>query len=174
MLKSRYLLFSALALFICPEVNAATDNPSDAQIAQIVVTANTLDADAGKMAKEKTKNAEITKFADSMVQAHTESNQEADALVKKLKVKPMPSSTAASMKLDSTKEMARLKSLSGAAFDKAYIDHEVAYHQKVLETMDKTLIPSAKNAELKMLLEKTRPVISAHLEHAKHLQSTLK
>jgi putative membrane protein len=66
-----------------------------------------------------------------------------------------------------------LSALSGAAFDKAYVDHEVAYHQQVLDAVDKTLIPNAKNAELKALLVKVRPAFVAHLEHARHLQSTL-
>jgi putative membrane protein len=66
-----------------------------------------------------------------------------------------------------------LTPLSGAAFDKAYIDHEVAYHQQVLDAVDKTLIPSATNAELKALLEKVRPAFVAHLTHAKELQASL-
>jgi putative membrane protein len=66
-----------------------------------------------------------------------------------------------------------LKQLKGAAFDKAYVDHEVAYHQQVLDAVDKALIPNAKNEQLKALLVKVRPAFVAHLEHAKHLQSTL-
>jgi putative membrane protein len=64
-----------------------------------------------------------------------------------------------------------LKTLSGAAFDKAYIDHEVAYHEAVLNALDKTLIPSAKNAELKALLVKVRPAFVAHLDMAKQIQA---
>jgi len=63
-----------------------------------------------------------------------------------------------------------LKGMKGHAFDKAYIDHEVAYHQAVLDAVDKVLIPNAKNVELKALLVKVRPAFVAHLEHAKHVQ----
>jgi putative membrane protein len=66
-----------------------------------------------------------------------------------------------------------LNAMSGAAFDKAHIDHEVAYHQQVLDAVDKTLIPSAQNGELKALLIKVRPAFVAHLEHAKQVQSSL-
>jgi putative membrane protein len=69
--------------------------------------------------------------------------------------------------------VAALKKLNGSAFDKAYVDHEVAYHQAVLDAVDSTLIPSAQNAELKALLVKVRPAFAAHLDHAKHLQSEL-
>jgi putative membrane protein len=63
--------------------------------------------------------------------------------------------------------------LKGAAFDKAYVDHEVVYHQQVIDAIDKTLIPSAQNAELKALLVKVRPAFIAHLDHAKHLQASM-
>jgi putative membrane protein len=69
--------------------------------------------------------------------------------------------------------MANLKKLKGAAFDKAYVDHEVAYHEAVLDAIDKVLVPSAQNAELKGLIVKVRPAFVAHLDHAKHLQETL-
>ena len=62
---------------------------------------------------------------------------------------------------------------SGAAFDRAYIDHEVAYHQQVLDAINNTLIPNAQNAELKALLQQTAPAIEAHLQHAKELQTPL-
>jgi putative membrane protein len=65
-----------------------------------------------------------------------------------------------------------LKKLSGNEFDRAYVDHEVAYHQSVLDALDKTLIPSARNAELRALLVKVRPAFVAHLEHAKKLQAS--
>jgi putative membrane protein len=71
------------------------------------------------------------------------------------------------------KNVTHLKTLNGADFDKAYIDHEVEYHQSVLDALDKTLIPGATNAELKALLEKTRPAFAAHLEHAKQVQGSL-
>jgi putative membrane protein len=88
-------------------------------------------------------------------------------------VKPADNPTSQSLKDGGKKNLANLKSLKGAAFDKAYIDHEVAYHQAVLDAVDKTLIPGASNAELKALLEKVRPAFVAHLEHAKQLQSSL-
>jgi putative membrane protein len=70
--------------------------------------------------------------------------------------------------------IAKLKGLKGDAFDKAYIDNEVTYHQAVLDAIDKTLIPNAKNDQLKDLLQKVRPAIDAHLQHAKQIQSALK
>ena len=96
------------------------------------------------------------------------------ALVTKLKVTPEDNATAKSLKSGGAENVAKLEKLSGAAFDRAYVDHEVAYHEQVLEAIDKTLIPSAQNAELKALLVAVRPAFVAHLDHARHIQATLK
>ena len=147
--------------------------PNDAQIAQIVVTANQVDINAGKLADTKAQAAEVKAFAKQMVTDHTAVNKSAVELVTKLHVTPEPSATADSLKKGGEENVAKLKTLSGSAFDKAYIDHEVAYHEAVLQALDKTLIPSAQNAELKALLVKVRPAFEAHLEHAKQIQAQL-
>ena len=157
-----------------PTAAAAPAGPTDPQIAAIVVTANTVDIDAGKFAESKTKNAEVKKFAAMMVTDHTSVNKSAVDLVTKLKVTPQENDTSRSLKKGGDDNLANLKTLTGKAFDKAYVDHEVAYHQAVLDAVDKTLIPSAKNAELKALLIKVRPAFVAHLAHAQQIQSTLK
>jgi putative membrane protein len=156
------------------EKAAAPAGPTDPQIAAIVVTANQVDIDAGKLAESKSKNKEVKKFGKMMVTDHSGVNKSAVDLVTKLKVTPEENDTSKSLKKGGDDNLANLKKLSGKEFDKAYVDHEVAYHQAVLDAIDKTLIPSAKNEELKALLVKVRPAIAAHLEHAQHLQSTLK
>jgi putative membrane protein len=153
---------------------AAAKGPTDAQIAAIVVTANTVDVEAGKAAEAKTKNPEVKKFAEQMVTDHNSVNKSAVDLVTKLKVTPEDSDTSKALKKGGEANLASLKALNGKAFDKAYVDHEVAYHKAVLDALDKTLIPSAHNAELKALLVKVRPAFVAHLEHAQHVQSMLK
>lgn len=160
------LLLGTAAALSAQEIN-------DAQIASIVVTANQVDIDAGNLAKTKATNPEVKSFAQTMVTDHTGVNKSATDLATKLKVTPQDNPTSQSLKEGGDKNLAKLKTLSGAAFDKAYIDHEVAYHQQVLDALDKTLVPSAKNAELKALLVKVRPAFVAHLEHAKQLQSKL-
>src|SRR6185503_3643497 len=147
--------------------------PNDAQIAAIVVTANQVDIDAGKLAESKADNEQVKAFGRQMVTDHSGVNKQATELVTKLGVKPEDNATAQSLKSGGADNVKALSSLSGAAFDKAYIDHEVAYHQQVLDAVDKTLIPSAQNAELKALLEKVRPAFVAHLEHAKQVQQSL-
>src|SRR3954447_10811709 len=162
---------ASLALFTGAALAQA---PTDAQIAAIVVTANQVDIDAGKLAESKGSNAEVKAFGKQMVTDHTGVNKQASDLVTKLGVKPEDNPTAQSLKSGGADNVKTLSGLSGAAFDKAYVDHEVAYHQQVLDAVDQTLIPNAKNAELKALLVKVRPAFVAHLEHAKHLQASMK
>lgn len=152
---------------------AVPAGPTDAQIAAIVVAANQVDIDAGEMAAKKTKNADVKKFAELMVTDHSAINKAAGDLVKKLGVTPEENDTSKSLVKGGDDNKAALEKLSGAEFDKAYVDHEVAYHQTVLDALDKTLIPSAQNAELKSTLVGVRPLIDAHLKHAQQVQAAL-
>ncbi|MFL5786355.1 MAG: DUF4142 domain-containing protein [Bacteriovoracaceae bacterium] len=147
--------------------------PTDPEIAHIVVTANTIDINAGKVAEKKGTTKEVRAFAERMVTDHSAVNKQAGDLAKKLGVTPMDNDTSKSLMKGADENMKKLKELSGKAFDKQYVDHEVAYHEAVLNAIDKTLIPSAHNAELKALIEKVRPAIAAHLEHAKGMQASM-
>jgi putative membrane protein len=146
---------------------------TDPQIAAIVVAANAVDIEAGKLAQSKTSNKQVREFADSMVRDHTAVNNAAVALVTKLGVTPEENDTSRGLTSSGEQTRARLSELSGKAFDRAYIDNEVAYHKLVIEALDSTLIPNAKNAELKETLIKVRPSFVAHLGHAEHLQASL-
>jgi putative membrane protein len=172
-MKVPAIAVAAALVFVCPIASASVQSVNDAQIASIVVTANTVDVDAGKLAVSHTTNAEVKSFAQLMVTDHAGVNKSATDLAARLKLTPQDNSTSQSLKADGDKNLADLKRLKGAAFDKAYINHEVVYHQQVIDALDKTLIPGATNEELKALLVKVRPAFVAHLEHAKRLQASL-
>jgi putative membrane protein len=161
------------SLFLVAPASASAQTVTDPQIAAIVVTANQVDIDAGKLAASKATKPEVKTFGQQMVTDHTGVNKQATALVTRLKVTPEENPTSRSLKAGGDKNISTLNGLTGAAFDKAYIDNEVAYHQAVIDAIDKTLIPSAQNAELKALLVKVRPAFVAHMEHAKMIQSSL-
>lgn len=166
-----------VALAVClvaPAATAAAQEISDPQIASIVVTANQVDIDAGKLAADHASNAEVKRFGQQMVEQHTAVNKQAGDLAGRLKLTPEDNAVTQSLKSAGAGNMQQLKGMKGAAFDRAYVEHEVAYHQQVLDAIDKTLIPAASNTELKALLTKVRPAIAAHLEHAKALQASLK
>ena len=172
-MKSMTTLYAVLLALGADGAWAQGSAPTDPQIAAIVVTANQVDIDAGKLAETKGHAKEVQEFAQRMVTDHTGVNRSATELVQKLHVTPEPNPTSQSLEQGGDQNLATLRKLKGAAFDKAYVDHEVTYHEAVLSAVDKTLIPSAQNAELKALLVKVRPAFVAHLEHAKQIQATL-
>jgi len=146
---------------------------SDAQIAAIVVAANQVDIDAGQLAIAKAKDAEVKDFAQRMVTDHAAVNKAAVELVTKLGVTPEPSDASRALAAGGTEARAKLDQLEGDAFDRAYVDNEVAYHEAVIEVLDAQLIPSATNPELASALTGARPAFEAHLQHARHIQAKL-
>ena len=145
---------------------AAGAAPTDPQIAHIAYTAGVLDIDAGNQALAKTKNPQVKDFAGQMVRDHQAVNDQALALVKKLGVTPEDNPTSQSLTAAAKAEREKLAKLDGAAFDKAYIANEVAYHKTVNGALAKTLIPDAKNPELKTLLQTGLKLFTGHQEHA--------
>jgi len=148
--------------------------PTDPQIAHIAYTAGQLDIEAAKQALEKSKNKDVRAFAEDMVRDHTAVNKQALDLVKKLKVTPENNDTSKALTKQAADKRAELAKLSGAAFDKAYITNEVAYHKTVNSALENTLIPSASNGELKNLLQTGLKIFQGHEQHAEHVASELK
>jgi len=146
---------------------------TDPEIASVAVTANQIDISYAKIAKEKSKNAEVLKFADNMMTDHQAVIDQAVALVTKLKVTPKDNDVSKKLLADAESTKKMLNSKSAKDFDKAYVDNEVAYHKAVISTVQNVLIAQAQNAELKALLEKVMPILKSHLEHAEMVQKNL-
>jgi putative membrane protein len=142
---------------------------TDPQIAHIAYTAGEIDIAAAKQALKKSKNKDVLSFAHEMIRDHEAVNKKALALVKKLKVKPEDNPTSKTLAANAAQKRQDLAKLNGAAFDQAYAQNEVAYHQAVNSTLETTLIPSAQNAELKSLLETGLKLFREHQAHAQKL-----
>jgi putative membrane protein len=153
---------------------AQGSNLNDAQIAHIAYTADQIDIEAAKQALKKSKNKDVRAFAQDMVRDHTAVNKKALALVKKLKVTPEDNSTSQALSKQAADKRPELAKLSGAAFDKAYIDNEVAYHKTVDDALQNTLIPGASNSELKDLLTTGLKIFQGHLQHAEQVAAQFK
>ena len=172
MTRTAFLLASALLLGSAPAI--AADAPTDPQIAHIAYTAGTIDVDAAKQALAKSRTSAVRSFAQEMIRDHQAVNAKALALVKKLHVTPQDNPTSQALTKGAADERAKLAKLRGAAFDRAYVDNEVAYHKTVNGALESTLIPSAKNGELKSLLETGLTLFREHLAHAEHVAKALK
>ncbi|MFL6352019.1 MAG: DUF4142 domain-containing protein [Bryobacteraceae bacterium] len=147
--------------------------PTDPQIVGIVVAANQIDIDHAKLALSKSKNKEVRDFAQQMVTDHSALQKSVSDLGAKLNVTPADSDTSKSLKSQADETTQKLNALKGKAFDKAYIDDEVAYHKAVINAVSSVLIPNAQNPELKSALQGAAPAFQGHLEHAQKLQADL-
>ena len=147
---------------------------NDAQIAHIAYTADQIDIQAAQQALEKSKNNEVRSFAQDMVRDHTAVNEKALASVKKLNVTPEDNSTSQTLSKQADAKSAELAKLNGAAYDKAYINNEVAYHKTVNDALQNTLIPGASNPELKGLLTTGLKIFQGHQQHAEQVAAGFK
>lgn len=154
----------------------AQENPklSDEEVAHVAVVANQIDIAYAEIAKEKSKDADILKFAETMTNDHKAVINQASELVKRLSVTPKENSVSQKLLADAEQTKKTLRTKSGKAFNKAYIDNEVAYHKAVIGAVEGLLIPEAENGELKALLQNVVPALKTHLEHAEMVQKMYK
>ena len=164
---------SALLMISSPLVAKESAQPSDAQIAHIAYTAGQLDLDASKQALAKSNNKAVRSFAQTMVRDHSAVNEQALALVKKLGVTPQANATSEALTKQAKEKARELSKLRGTAFDRAYVQNEVAFHRTVNGALSSTLIPGAHNAELKSLLETGLTLFQEHQKHAEQLAKSL-
>lgn len=168
------VLFACVVLFATP-ANSQEKAPklSDPEIASVAVTANQIDVNYGKIALKKSNDKVVRKFAQSMIDDHSNIIKQAAALAGKLGVTPKDNAMTQNL-LDGAKATKRkLNKASGDNFDKAYIDNEVAYHEAVISAVKKVLIPQTENAQLKEMLVKVSPLLESHLKMAEMAQAKL-
>jgi putative membrane protein len=166
--------FPALGLLLAlglpsAAVSQAPSDLSDPEVAHVAVTANTIDVEAGAVATGKAKSPEVKRFGEMMKRDHAAVNERAAALAKKLGVTPKDNAVSQSLLEGAKEAKARLEPLQGAEYDRAYVEREIGYHQAVLDALDKVLIPTTENGELKQLLVEVRPAFAAHLAYAKQV-----
>jgi|SRR5580765_521204 putative membrane protein len=175
MTKQKLFVFSCAvalgAVALTNNVAYAAEGPSDPQIVGIVLAADQIDIDYGKIALAKSKNQKVREFAERMVTDHSAVQKSVIGLAEKLGVKAEDSPTSTGLKSGAVDITAKLNSLKGEEFNRFYIDNEVSYHKTVTDAVDAVLIPSAQNAELKSALQGAQPLFLKHLEHARSVQS---
>lgn len=177
-MKNRFnMIYKGIALMIAPcmmllSLGYAQEAPklSDSEVAHVAVVANQIDIDYAAIAKKKSKNADVVKFAQTMANDHAAVIEQAAALAKKLGVTPQDNAVSKQLLDDAKKTQKELQAKSTKSFDRAYIDNEVAYHKAVIGAVEKLLIPETENGELKELLKNIVPALKAHLAHAEMIQ----
>jgi putative membrane protein len=169
-------MLSACLYFMAASVPVvAQDTPklSDPEVASVAVTANQIDVTYAAIALEKSKNKDILNFAKTMAADHKAIIAQAVALATKLGVTPLDNAVSQKLLADAETMKNSLQAKKGKAFDKAYIDNEVAYHKAVIGADETLLITETENHELKDLLVTVLPALIVHLEHAQMVQKKL-
>ena len=156
----------------------ATDTPAAVrltagQIAMVTELANTAEIEQGKLAQGKAKSASVKKFATMMVKHHSEAKADQTKLYKELKLTPEASPQGNLLKEDSDKMTGTLRGAEGDAFDMAYMNSQVDAHQKVLDTINRELLPAASDEKLRESLEDMKETVESHLKEARSIQAEL-
>ena len=148
---------------------AKLDDPT---IVAIFDDANTWDIETGGLGEKHGTTQAIRDFGKQLVGDHRTVRQQGRDLAKKLKVTPTPPKDF-QMKKDHAAAMKTLESLKGAAFDRAFLEHEVAYHKAVIDAINTTLMPALQNQDVKDLVTKVAPAFNAHMVMAQNLLDKL-
>jgi putative membrane protein len=179
MQSRRKALWAAATIIVAVALHPTIANaqgegaPTDPQIVGAVEAANQIDINYAKLAKSKAKDKQVKDFAQQMITDHSAVQKSMRDLAAKLNMFPVDSQTSNSLRKQAQQTMLKLHRLKGKEFDKAYIDNEVAYHQRVITATKTVLIPNARNAELKKALQGAEPLFEGHLQHAQRVQSAI-
>jgi putative membrane protein len=171
----KVLACAAALVFTAPQsVHAQAAKLNDGQIAHVAYTAGDIDVAAARQALAKSQNSAVRAFAEEMAEDHAGINGEALALLNKLGVTPEDNALSRSLAEGAAAKRQALRSLTGKAFDRAYVDNEVAYHRAVNTALHTTLIPDARDPQLKEFLETALRLFTDHQHHVERLAAQLR
>ena len=171
----RRITIAALAVAVSsPLAFAAAQSPAldDPTIVAIFDAANTADIETGRLAAERGHSKEVRDFGAMLVRDHQHVRQLGRDLATKLNVTPTPPKDDASAKAHAA-AMAKLRGLRGVEFDRAFLQHEAAFHKTVLDAVSSTLLPAIKNGEVRALVVKVAPAFQAHMLAAQNMEKKL-
>jgi putative membrane protein len=170
-----FAAFVEIAIAFTPVSGMAQNGaggPDDATIVAIFDAANTADIETGKLAAERGASKEVRDFGAMLARDHEAVRQMGRDLAKKLSVTPTPPKDDQGAR-DHAAAMKRLRALQGQAFDRAFLQHEIAFHAAVIAAIETTLMPAIDNPELEALVKKVAPAFQAHMLAAGQLEKTL-
>ena len=151
---------------------SAKINLSDSNIVALLAAANQSDIEGGQLAETKADSREVRSYGTRMISDHGSMLRESNQLAKQLMITPIQPAQGQHMLSEHKQSMETLKKKSGEQFDRAYIDHEIQMHQKVIGLVEKAT-QEADNPRLRMLLEQSRPALQDHLEQAQNVKRSL-
>ncbi|HUQ99002.1 MAG TPA: DUF4142 domain-containing protein [Gemmatimonadaceae bacterium] len=165
--------FVLAGVVAAPSVHAQASRLDDPTIVAIFDAANTYDIETGQLAVSRSRNSEVREFGRMLVRDHRAVRGQGRDLAKSLGVKPTPPANFALAKAH-VAAVRKLRGLRGRAFDRAFLQHEVDFHNAVIDAVTRTLLPAIQNSQLKDLVTKVAPAFVAHRDKAQSLLNALK
>jgi putative membrane protein len=151
----------------------AASKLDDPTIVAIFDAANTYDMETGSLTISKGHSTAVRDFGGMLVRDHQNVRAQGRELAKSLNVTPTPPRDFALAKAHIA-AMRSLRADKGKTFDRAFLQHEVDFHNAVIDAVTKTLLPAIQNAQVKDLVTKVAPAFVAHRDRAQSLLDGLK
>jgi putative membrane protein len=145
----------------------------DNNIAAMLLALNNTDISYTRLVSSRAERDDVREYARRMVTDHNGVNALVKELMNKLGRTPEDNNASVDLRDESAENREVLRDLSGFRFDSAYIENEIRYHRKFLESLDDHMLPRARNGELKELLAGVRPAVAAHLAHAEQVRANV-
>ena len=167
--RSLAALTFAVAVAAAATPLAAQKDLNDLEMTHVAVTASNIDVEYAKLALSVSKDTAVRAFAETMIRDHNAVNAQVAALAKRLNVTAQDNAMSRQLLADAAKKRDELRLLTGAAFDRAYIQNEVAYHHTVNGVVADAFIPHVENADVKKAFEGALAIFRGHEKHAEQL-----
>ncbi|SFF28534.1 DUF4142 domain-containing protein [Nitrosomonas sp. Nm166] len=168
------LALSLIMLAAKAEILIEKNDLGEEEIVHVLVTANEADIRQSRLATERAIHVDVRAYAYRMINDHSDSNKQIHELINKLKLIPLDNRFSKELNLNTENEIKILNAAEKNEFDKKYIESEIIFHRKVIEVAESQLVPNVKDDELRILMQKTFPILISHLEHAEKIYSLLK
>ena len=170
---NKLLILAAALVIPAFSAFAQTEALDDAEIAGVVMAMNQAEINAGNLAHSVSVNRDIKMFGRDVVEEHERSNSRFGNWATRQGITPKQGQISEELNAEEEKFLENLKKQSGILFDLDYINHEVESHQHALALLETTLIPAARSAELRRMLNEMRRSLTDHHERARLIKVSL-
>jgi putative membrane protein len=148
---------------------------SDAKIAAVASTSNMSEILPSQLALQKAQSPQVRQFAQRMIAEHQQLEQQMQQMLQQKGVAPEHNAYSYQLERNLQPMMRELQAASGTQFDRLYMLHQVSSHMSTLHALDTSLIPNARDPQMKtMLTQQARPAVAAHYAEAQRIEAAVK
>lgn len=143
---------------------ALADDLSDAQIIGIYSQVNSFDIETAMLGELRGASDQVRDLGQMVSRDHSGVRQAVHALASEIGVVPVLPPARIEAARDHDTVIMELRKLDGAAFDAAYLQHEIAFHRAAIAAVEGLLLPETESPELRAHFEAVLPAFYHHLE----------